>query len=258
MFYHLQQKGRFPEFLAKFYFAEILLGIEYLHSKNIVYRDLKPENVLIDVDGHIKLADFGLSKILKTDERSFSFCGSPEYMCPEILKREGHNHMVDYYTLGAILYEMLTGLPPYYTNNKGEMTKRILESDLTFPSHMNEEVVQLISSLLARNPFQRLGSKRGVEEIKEHEWLQDIDWDMILKKKIDPMWRPRLDQSNFDPEFTQLPLNFDESKFKRALQGDREFSFYYESPLQSLTVTEHSIYASNSDLANTTNAEILL
>lgn len=137
--------------MAKFYFAEILLGLEFLHSKNIVYRDLKPENVLIDVDGHIKLADFGLSKIFKNEERSFSFCGSPEYMCPEILKREGHNHMVDYYTLGALLFEMLTGLPPFYTNNRGEMTKRILESELTYPAHLSPIVVNLISKLLERN-----------------------------------------------------------------------------------------------------------
>ena len=134
--------------MAKFYFAEIVLGLEFLHSKNIVYRDLKPENVLIDIDGHLKLADFGLSKIFKRDERSFSFCGSPEYMCPEILKREGHTHMVDIYTLGAILFEMLTGLPPFYTNNKSEMTKRILESELIYPSHLNFDAVELMKGLL--------------------------------------------------------------------------------------------------------------
>jgi serine/threonine protein kinase len=161
MFYHLQSNGRFPEFLSKFYFAEILLGIEFLHSKSIVYRDLKPENVLIDIDGHIKIADFGLSKIL-TQTRSYSFCGSPEYMCPEILRRDGHNHMVDYYTLGAILFEMLTGLPPYYTINKGEMTRSILEANLVYPEHVNKEAVDLISKLLVRNPNERLGSKGGV------------------------------------------------------------------------------------------------
>lgn len=257
MFYHLQQKGRFPEFLAKFYFAEILLGIEYLHSKNIVYRDLKPENVLIDVDGHVKLADFGLSKIFKPQERSFSYCGSPEYMCPEILKREGHNHMVDYYTLGALLYEMLTGLPPFYTNNKSEMTKRILESELTYSSSLSPLAVSLIARLLERNPQKRLGSQRGMEEIKAHEWCADIEWEVVRQKRLTPLWKPRLDQSNFDPEFTQLPLNFDELQFKRALQGDREFSFYYESPVQSLTVTEHSIYASNPDLGSFVNTEDL-
>lgn len=141
---------------------------------------MKPENVLIDTDGHIKVADFGLSKIFKRDERSFSFCGSPEYMCPEILKREGHNHMVDYYTLGALLFEMLTGFPPHYTNNKTEMTRRILESDLTFPQSMNPLAVDLMKSLLERNPQKRLGSMRGCEDIKNHEWCADIDWNLFL------------------------------------------------------------------------------
>lgn len=104
----------------------------------------------------------------------------------------------------------------------------------------------------------RLGAQRGVEEIKQHEWCQDIDWEAFKVKKIVPPWKPRMDSSNFDPEYTQLPLNFDESNFKRALQGDREFSIYLESPCQSLTVTEHSIYASNPDLTNSTNAELLL
>ncbi len=131
-------------------------------------------------------------------------------MCPEILKREGHNHMVDYYTLGAILFEMLTGLPPYYTNNKSEMTKRILESELNYPSHLNSEVIDLMKGLLERNPSKRLGSGKGIEEIKEQEWCKDIDWIAILSKKITPPWKPRLDQSNFDPEYTSLPLNFDE------------------------------------------------
>lgn len=115
-----------------------------MHDNQIVYRDLKPENVLIDIDGHVKLADFGLSKRFERGEKSYSYCGSPEYMCPEILKREGHNHMVDYYTLGVILYEMLTGLPPFYTNNKSEMRKRILESELTFPKYLSPESVDLL------------------------------------------------------------------------------------------------------------------
>lgn len=123
-------------------------------------------------------------------------------MCPEILKREGHNHLVDYYTLGAILFEMLTGLPPYYTNNKGEMTKRILEAELTYPSHLNPEVVSLMKQLLERNPQKRIGSKNGVEDIKQHEWCKNIDWKAILEKKIIPVWKPRLDKSNFDPEYT--------------------------------------------------------
>jgi serine/threonine protein kinase len=116
------------EYAAKFYFSEILLGLEYIHSKGIVYRDLKPENVLIDIDGHIKLADFGLSKFLtSSDSLTNSFCGSPEYMSPEMLMGTGHGSSVDYYSLGAILFEMLTGLPPFYSTDRNQMYLCIVE-----------------------------------------------------------------------------------------------------------------------------------
>jgi serine/threonine protein kinase len=119
LFYLLHLKGRLPESMAKFYFAEILLGLEYIHKQGVVYRDLKPENVLLDIDGHIKLADFGLSKNLTPEESlTNSFCGSPEYMSPEMLMGYGHGITVDYYSLGAILFEMLTGLPPFYSTDR--------------------------------------------------------------------------------------------------------------------------------------------
>lgn len=119
---------------AKFYFAEILLGLEYIHSKGIVYRDLKPENVLLDIDGHLKLADFGLSKILPSiASLTNSFCGSPEYMSPEMLLGYGHGFAVDYYSLGAILFEMLTGLPPFYSLDRNMMYQDICEEELEYP-----------------------------------------------------------------------------------------------------------------------------
>ena len=115
LFYLLHQTGSLSEEAAKFYFAEILLGLEYMHKLGIIYRDMKPENVLIDIDGHIKLADFGLSKQdMGGDALANSFCGSPEYMSPEMLQGHGHSLPVDYYSLGAILFEMITGLPPHY------------------------------------------------------------------------------------------------------------------------------------------------
>ena len=123
---------------AKFYFAEILLGLEYIHSKGIVYRDLKPENVLLDIDGHLKLADFGLSKNLPSpDSLTNSFCGSPEYMSPEMLIGSGHGFAVDYYSLGAILFEMLTGLPPFYSTERDKMYHDIVEAELHYPPYLS-------------------------------------------------------------------------------------------------------------------------
>jgi len=146
IFFHLSNFKRFPEQLAKFYFIEILLGLEYLHSKDFIYRDIKPENILIDIEGHVKIADFGLAKHIPSRQKSYSFCGSPEYMSPEMLKGRGHDKQLDYYCLGALLYEMLTGLPPYYSKDTNEMYHRILNEDLSFPDYIqsNPIIVDLL------------------------------------------------------------------------------------------------------------------
>ena len=118
LFFHLLQHRRFSEKQAKFFMCEILLGFQYMHERDIVYRDIKPENILVDIDGHIRIADFGLAKIIPEHSRSHSFCGSPEYLCPEMLKNEaGHDRRLDIYCLGVLLYEMLTGLPPFYDDD---------------------------------------------------------------------------------------------------------------------------------------------
>ena len=131
LFYHLLQHRRFSEKQAKFFMCEILLGFQYLHEQDIVFRDIKPENILVDMDGHIRIADFGLSKIIPENEHSYSFCGSPEYLCPEMLQSgEGHDRRVDIYCLGVLLYEMVTGLPPYYDEDNEIMFEQIMNSDL--------------------------------------------------------------------------------------------------------------------------------
>lgn len=107
--------------------CEILLGFQYLHENDIVYRDIKPENILVDMDGHIQIADFGLAKVIKEDERSHSFCGSPEYLSPEMLQNgEGHDRRLDIFCLGVLLYEMLTGLPPFYDESHNAMFSKII------------------------------------------------------------------------------------------------------------------------------------
>jgi serine/threonine protein kinase len=207
LFFHLHNLGRFTEDQAKFYFGEIVLGIEYLHSQHVVYRDLKPENILLDIDGHLLITDFGLSKEnIGATDLSRSFCGSPEYMSPEMLRREGHGRAVDYYSLGALLYEMLTGLPPFYSTNRSKMYKRIQHEPLKIPSYVSKTAQSLISALLEKDPCRRLGSKYGMIEVKQHAWCYKIKWEKLLQKKILPPFRPNLRLSNFDPEYTSMAI----------------------------------------------------
>ena len=138
LFFHLQRCLRFDEDLTKFYTAQLILAIEELHKYNIIYRDLKPENVLIDSDGYIKITDFGLSKENITQSNSAnSFCGTPEYLAPEILNRIGHGKPVDWWSLGAIIFEMLTGLPPFYSQNQETLFQNIRLGELHYPAYIS-------------------------------------------------------------------------------------------------------------------------
>ena len=236
LFYHLHNVGRLTEQQAKFYFAEIVLGIEYLHRNFIIYRDLKPENVLLDLDGHVRLADFGLSKdgiTLRTT--TASFCGSPEYMSPEMLQQCGHNLSVDFYSLGALVYEMIIGLPPHYSTNREEMYRRILMDPLIIPSALSAPLRDLLSELLRKNPARRLGSKRGIEEIKEHPWCKDIDWESYMRKGVEPPFKPSLRQSHFDPEYTAATVE------QPCQKTERSYSYYWDgSNCTSFMQSEHS------------------
>jgi protein-serine/threonine kinase len=215
LFFHLHNLGRFTEDQARFYFGEILLGLEYLHKMDVVYRDLKPENILLDIDGHVRLTDFGLSKQnISNHSRTYSFCGSPEYMSPEMLKGSGHGRAVDFYSLGALLYEMLTGLPPFYDRNQDKMYRNILTEDLSYPNYISKTCKSLLSGLLSKEPRHRLGYNRGAEEIKEHPWCINIDWSKLLHKRILPPFRPNLRHSNFDPVYTKERINISEFHYE--------------------------------------------
>ena len=179
LFYHLSKLKRLTEQAAKFYFSEILLGLEHLHSLNIVYRDIKPENILLDIDGHIRIADFGLSKIIPPRQKSFSFCGSPEYMSPEMLACVGHDSRLDIYCLGALLYEMLTGLPPFYSRDIHQMYEQIMTEQVSLPYEISNRSVigDLISRMMQKDPSKRY---QTLIEVKKHAWLSDIDWTILL------------------------------------------------------------------------------
>ncbi|TMW58912.1 hypothetical protein Poli38472_007057 [Pythium oligandrum] len=213
LFFHLGKVQRFPEARARFYAAEITLAIEYVHNLDIIYRDLKPENVLLDSNGHIRLTDFGLSKEGIQDDFSGanSFCGTPEYLAPEILNRSGHGRAVDWWSLGALLYEMLTGLPPFYCRDRDKLFEKIRKGDLSFPKYLSPQAKDLLSRLLERDPTKRLGTgPDDAGEIKNHPFFAEIQWDPLALGQVPPPWRPTIsgamDTSQFDREFTDMPV----------------------------------------------------
>ena len=212
LFHHLQREGRFSESRSRFYAAELFCALEHLHSFNVIYRDLKPENILLDYTGHIALCDFGLCKLNMGDkETTHTFCGTPEYLAPELLLGRGYTKAVDWWTLGVLLYEMLTGLPPFYSEDVNEMYRKILREPLTFPSDVREDARDLLKGLLQRDTSVRLGSPPGgAADIRNHPFFTKyIDWGLLLAKKVQPPFKPGVvsafDTSNFDPEFTSEP-----------------------------------------------------
>lgn len=211
LFFHLQRERTFPESRARFYAGEISLALGYLHSLNIVYRDLKPENILLDAQGHIVLTDFGLSKEvgdLMGVETTHTFCGTPEYLAPEIIRKEPYGRAVDWWCLGAVLYEMLYGLPPFYSRNTSEMYERILNKPLTLRSGTSESAKDLLSQLLEKDPRMRLGYAEGdLDTLKMHSFFSQINWDDLFAKKVRPPFNPNVhevfDLRHIDPEFTR-------------------------------------------------------
>lgn len=213
LFFHLGKLGKFPEARTCFYTAQIVLAISYVHNLGIIYRDLKPENVLLDAKGHIRLTDFGLSKegIVSSSTGAYSFCGTPEYLAPEILNRQGHGRAVDWWSLGALLYEMLSGLPPFYCRDREKLFEKIRKSELTYPRHLSAPAITVLRGLLTRDPKRRLGSgEKDAEEIKCQPFFSDISWTKLANGEIPPPWNPQLnnplDTSQFDMEFTSMPI----------------------------------------------------
>lgn len=190
---HLAREKHFPEEKARFYIVEIILALEELHRHGIIFRDLKPENVVLDNDGHAKLTDFGLSKEgMEEGQKARSFCGSVAYLAPEMLRRVGHDRTVDWYLLGVVLYEMIVGTPPYYSNNREQLFNNIQRGKLVLPKSMSDDAKSLIKSLLHRDPAKRLGaSSKDSEEIKEHSYFNSINWqDFASKNVTPPIYRP--------------------------------------------------------------------
>ncbi|XP_044726762.1 cAMP-dependent protein kinase catalytic subunit 3 isoform X2 [Chrysoperla carnea] len=215
LFSYLRNAGRFSSSTANFYSAEIVSALEYLHSKSIVYRDLKPENLLLDDEGHLKITDFGFSK--KLTDRTWTLCGTPEYLAPEIIQSKGHNKAVDWWALGVLIYEMLAGYPPFYDDNPFGIYEKILGGKIEWARHLDPVAKDLIKKLLVQDRTKRLGNmKSGAEDVKRHRWFKGIDWQDVILRRLKPPIVPRVlyegDTSNFD--------DYPESDWKAARSLD--------------------------------------
>lgn len=224
LFMQLEREGIFMEDTASFYLAEITLALEHLHSQGIIYRDLKPENILLDAQGHVKLTDFGLCKESVFDDSvTHTFCGTIEYMAPEILMKNGHGKAVDWWSLGALMYDMLTGAPPFTADNRKKTIDKILKARLAMPPYLTSEARGLLKKLLKKNVHERIGS--GPDDalpVKAHPFFRHVNWNDVLAKKLEPPFKPilkdELDVSQFDTKFTkETPIDSpDDSKLSES------------------------------------------
>jgi serine/threonine protein kinase len=257
MFFHMHdgQIVIFSHDKTRFYILELVLALESLHKNNMVYRDLKPENILLDSKGHVKLTDFGLSKILEDeDDKAFTLCGTPQYLAPEVLLKKGYDKMVDWWSLGCVLYEMLMGRLPFAIK-RGMINLKIYEKKIDFPRKISNEARDLIEKFLVVNPTERLGyGPNGTDDIKNHPFFNGVDWDLAIQKKYKPPFIPKLkndvDLRYFDNCFTDEPIGGPKRKIT-VRDRDREPSNEYKG----FTYMAESVSKELNNLAKGDDAE---
>lgn len=210
LFSYLRKTGRLETPASRFYACEIIAALQYLHSMDVVYRDLKPENILVDGEGHVKITDFGFAKIV--EDRTWTVCGTPEYLAPEVIQSKGHGKSVDWWALGILIFEMLVGHPPFYDENPFGIYQKVLAGKIVFPKSFDPVAKDLIKRLLLHDRTKRYGCLRGgAEDIKRHEWFRGIQWDRCLRRELVPPFVPEAtspdDTSMFDhyPESVDCP-----------------------------------------------------
>ncbi|XP_055372881.1 atypical protein kinase C [Condylostylus longicornis] len=258
LMFHMQRQRRLPEEHARFYAAEISLALNFLHEKGIIYRDLKLDNVLLDHEGHIKLTDYGMCKEgIRPGDTTSTFCGTPNYIAPEILRGEDYGFSVDWWALGVLLYEMLAGRSPFdiagasenpdqwkylyqlSENTEDYLFQVILEKTIRIPRSLSVKAASVLKGFLNKNPADRLGCHResAFMDIVNHPFFKSIDWEMLEQKQVTPPFKPRLDSdrdlANFPPEFTEeaVQLTPDDDRVIDKIDQSEFEGFEYVNPL---------------------------
>ncbi|KAL0116223.1 hypothetical protein PUN28_011216 [Cardiocondyla obscurior] len=233
LMFHIQKARKFDEPRARFYAAEVILALQFLHNNHIIYRDLKLDNILLDAEGHCKLADFGMCKegIIEGETTTSTFCGTPDYIAPEILQELPYGASVDWWALGVLLYEMVAGQPPFEAENEDDLFESILRDDLVFPGWVSPEAESVLKAFMTKNPAKRLGcvaADGGENAIRVQPFFKYLDWEALEARKIKPPIRPKIknekDALNFDTEFTKEdPVLTPESADKLSDINQEEF-----------------------------------
>ena len=223
LFSLLRKSQRFPNPVAKFYAAEVTLALEYLHSHDIIYRDLKPENILLDRNGHIKITDFGFAKEVSTV--TWTLCGTPDYIAPEVITTKPYNKSVDWWSLGVLIFEMLAGYTPFYDSTPMKTYEKILAGKIHYPSFFQPDVIDLLTKLITADLTRRLGNLiNGPADIRNHPWFLEVVWEKLLAKDIETPYEPPItagvgDSSLFD--------HYPEEQLDYGSQGEDPYALYF-------------------------------
>ncbi|GFY95732.1 serine/threonine protein kinase 2 [Actinidia rufa] len=217
--------------------SEIVSAVSHLHANGIMHRDLKPENILLDADGHAMLTDFGLAKQFDENTRSNSMCGTIEYMSPEIVLGKGHDKAADWWSVGILLFEMLTSKPPFIGGNRGRVQEKIIKDKIKLPAYLSSDAHSLLKGLLQKDPSRRLGSgPKGSDEVKHHKWFKSINWKKLEAREIHPNFQPEVAGNhciaNFDKCWTDMPLQ-DSPASSPTTNGNMFQGFTYVRPAAS-------------------------